>query len=86
MAQGKKQPGPHGDPLREVIEENQAQQQGDAPPDSTIELGRGAIVEETDRDDGRGSTSNGIPAFDEDSGKKRREQYEEGAGLVSETD
>jgi hypothetical protein len=75
---------PH--PLRDVGEENRAQQQSDAPPDASIELGRGEIVQETDRDNGRGSTANGIPAFDEAAGQKRRRQYAEGASLVSETD
>jgi hypothetical protein len=39
--------------------------------------------EETDRDGGRGSTANGVPVFDEDDGKLRRRQYENGADLVS---
>ena len=86
MAQDKERPRPQGDPMRRVIEEHRAQQQSDAPPDTSVEIGRGDIIEETDRDGGRGSTANGIPAFDEDSGKKRRRQYDEGAGLVSETD
>lgn len=74
---------PQGDPLREVIEENRAQQQSDAPRDTSVEQGRGRVLENTDRDEGRGSTANGIPRFDEDSGKQRRKQYEDGAELVS---
>ena len=102
MAEERDQPTPQGDPLRsplrrridedeshpmrDVGEENRAQRRSDAPPDTSVETGRGDIIEETDRDDGRGSTANGIPAFDEDAGKKRRRQYKDGAGLVSETD
>ena len=86
MSEERERPRPHGDPLRNVVEENQAQQQSDAPPDASIEAGRGGIVQETDRDDPRGSTANGIPAFDEDAGEERRRQYAEGASLVSETD
>ena len=86
MAEEKERPRPQGDPLREVLEENRAQRQSDAPPDSSVEVGRDEIVQESDRDGGRGSTANGIPAFDEDAGKKRRKQYDEGAGLVSEMD
>lgn len=102
MAEDREQPRPQGDPLRsplrrtidedtshpmrDIGEENRAQQQSDAPPDTSVEIGRRDIVQETDRDDGRGSTANGIPAFDEDAGGKRRRQYAEGAGLVSETD
>jgi hypothetical protein len=37
----------------------------------------------SDREQGRGSSANGVPAFDEDAGGKRRKQYEEGADLVS---
>ncbi len=70
-------------PMREVGEENRAQQQSDAPPDTSVELGRGDIVQDTDRDGCKGSTANGIPAFDEDAGRKRRRQYAEGADLVS---
>ena len=39
--------------------------------------------EETDRDRGRGSTANGVPAFDEDDGAQRKRQYRDGADLVS---
>ncbi|MBA2302204.1 MAG: hypothetical protein H0W08_06175 [Acidobacteria bacterium] len=63
-------------------EENQAQVQSDAPPDATVGIGAGER-EESDRDGGRGSTANGVPAFDEDDGAKRRRQYQNGAELVS---
>lgn len=79
-------PRPHGDPLGEdVTQENQAQQQSDAPPDATAGRNEG-IVGSSDRDDGRGSTANGIPASDEAEGQQRRKQYEEGAGIVSSLD
>jgi hypothetical protein len=77
-------PRPHGDPLQSVVEENQAQRQSDAKPDvldSPDEL-RGT----SDRSEGRGSTANGIPAFDEEAGDARRKLYEEGAELVSRID
>ena len=75
-------PRPHGDklagsarPQRNNPEDNQAQVQSDAPPDE--------VREESDRDRGRGSTANGIPAFDEDDGAQRKRQYRDGADLVS---
>lgn len=82
-------------------EDNQAQVQSDAPPDAVggtgrpvkdeSEIGRlggpGAPVrEENDRERGRGSTANGIPAFDEDEGEIRKKLYREGADLVSRID
>jgi hypothetical protein len=83
MPQDNDRPRPHGDPLQDVVEENQAQQQSDASPDVVAGRHQEEIAGTTDRDEGRGSTANGIPEFDEDAGKKRREQYEKGAGLVS---
>lgn len=101
MAKPAEGPRPQGDPLRSPLkktgdedaahpmpgvgEDDRAQQQSDAAPDTSVELGRRDIVENTDRDGGLGSTANGIPAFDDDAGTRRR-QYDEGAGLVSETD
>ena len=79
-------------------EDNQAQVQSDAPPDAVGGVGRpagaesdtGAIGgagaparEESDRDRGRGSSANGVPAFDEDDGAQRKRQYKDGATLVS---
>jgi hypothetical protein len=78
-------------------EDNQAQVQSDGPPDVVAAGppvrdekeaggigGSGAPArEETDRDRGRGSTANGVPAFDEDDGAQRRRQYKDGAELVS---
>jgi hypothetical protein len=77
-------PRPHGDPLEEVIEGNQAQRQSDAAPDATV--GDADAHEESDRDGGRGSSANGVPAFDEDAGEQRRKLYEKGAALVSRID
>jgi hypothetical protein len=83
-------PRPHGDPLRENVEDNAAQRQSDSPgPDSTSIPGErvGDFTEASDRAGGRGSSANGVPAFDEDGGAERKRQYEEnGAGLVSRID
>ena len=90
MPEEKERPRPHGDPLKDEIggranpEDNQAQRQSDASPDAS---GAGAPGrEETDRDRGRGSDANGVPAFDEADGDKRRKHYDEGASLVSKID
>jgi hypothetical protein len=83
MAEQKDQPRPHGDPLERVIEDNQAQRQSDAPADATAGMRRDELTGQSDRDGGRGSTANGVPSSDEDSGAKRRKQYQEGADLVS---
>ncbi len=74
-------PAPHGDPLEDVIEANQAQRQSDAPPDATV-----AAREESDREGGGGSSANGVPAFDEVAGEERRKLYDKGATLVSRID
>jgi hypothetical protein len=86
MPEDKNPPRPHGDKLDPAIgtnrnepEENQAQVQSDAAPDAVGAGGR----EVSDREGGRGSTANGVPASDEDSGNKRRKQYRDGADLVS---
>ena len=80
-------PRPHGDPLRDNVEDNAAQRQSDAPgPESNpVASDRSeGPAEESDRADGRGSSANGVPAFDEDDGAERRRQYEKNdAGLVS---
>lgn len=88
-------------PQRHNPDDNQAQVQSDATPDvvggtgapftDESETGRigGAgtpVREESDRDDGRGSTANGVPAFDEDDGKLRKRQYRDGADVVSGVD
>lgn len=82
-------------------EDNQAQAQSDASPDaiggtgapvrSESEIGRiggpgSPVREESDRDRGRGSTANGIPAFDEDEGETRKRLHREGIDLVSRID
>lgn len=77
-------PAPHGDPLEDVIEANQAQRQSDAPQDATV--GDADAREESDREGGRGSSANGVPAFDEVAGEERRKLYDKGATLVSRID
>jgi hypothetical protein len=91
MPEEKEPPRPHGDKLGAAVsnprnnpEDNQAQVQSDAPPDavgggSGRDGDRGG--EESDRD--RGSSANGVPAFDEDDGAQRKRQYKDGATLVS---
>jgi hypothetical protein len=84
MPEEKEPPRPHGDKLgvgnaANNPEENQGQNQSDAPPDAVGVGGR----EETDRDGGRGSDANGVPAFDETDGAQRKRQYKDGATLVS---
>lgn len=79
-------------------DDNQAQVQSDAPPDVVGGAGRPArkesdidavggagapAREESARDRGRGSTTNGVPAFDEDAGGQRKRQYKDGAEVVS---
>ena len=87
MPEEKEAPRPHGDKLGDVAgnrgnqEDNQAQVRSDAQPDATGGIGRGR--EDTDRDVGRGSTANGVPASDEDDGAQRKRQYKNGAELVS---
>ena len=86
MAQQDERPRPHGDPLEAVIaEENQAQRDSDAPPDATTDS-RGDRLGNSDRADGRGSDANGIPAFDEADGERRKKQYRDGAEIVSRID
>ena len=51
------------------------------PPDATVDVG-----EESDREGGRGSSANGVPAFDEVAGEERRKLYDKGATLVSRID
>ena len=90
MAQNER-PRPHGDPLEDVVgnnpEDNQAQRQSDAQPDAAA---RGDLTEDpserSDRAHGRGSTANGVPAFDEAEGAERKKQYDNGAGIVSSID
>jgi len=91
MPEKKDPPRPHGDPLEGAVgnprndpDDNQAQVQSDAQPDAVGGISRGR--EETDRDNGRGSTANGVPGFDEDDGAQRRRQYDNGADLVSKID
>ena len=84
MPEENEPPRPHGDKLKDVAgktrinpEDNQAQVQSDAQPDVV------GGIEESDRDRGRGSSANGIPASDEDDGALRKRQYKDGAELVS---
>jgi hypothetical protein len=86
MPEEKERPRPHGDPLGTVAKENSAQRQSDAPQDAAATSRPDDPTGASDRAGGKGSTSGGIPAFDEDAGEKRRKQYEGGAELVSETD
>jgi hypothetical protein len=85
----KERPRPHGDKLEDAIprnpEENRAQSQSDATPEEMPTAGgRTADPRElSDRARGRGSDANGIPEFDEDAGRRRRKQYDDGAELVS---
>ncbi len=85
MAQQNERPDPHGDPLEDIVdanpEENRAQRDSDAPADATVEPG-----ELSDRTEGRGSDANGVPAFDEADGEKRKALYRDGAELVSKID
>jgi hypothetical protein len=89
MAEQQDPPRPHGDPLAGTApdanpEDNRAQRQSDAPPDSTG-MERGGR-EESEREGGRGSDANGIAADDEADGERRKRQYKDGAGLVSRID
>ena len=87
MPEQNEAPRPHGDPLeKEIVEPNQAQRQSDAPGDAVAGDRPEGLQGDNDRQGGRGSTANGIPASDEDDGLTRRKQYEGGAGLVSKID
>lgn len=86
MPEEKEPPRPHGDKLnssvrnpRQDAEDNRAQTQSDASPDAVGTGGR----EESEREGGRGSSANGVPAFDESDGRQRKRQYKDGADLVS---
>lgn len=69
MPRQDEQPRPHGDPLEKVIHDPH---------------GEGRDFRDfSDRAKGRGSSANGVPEFDEDAGKQRRKQYDEGAEIVS---
>lgn len=83
MPEERERPRPHGDKLgvgnqTNNREENQGQDRSDAPD----AVGVGSR-EESDRDGGRGSDANGVPAFDEADGAQRKRQYKNGADLVS---
>ena len=88
--QENERPRPHGDPLRENVEDNPAQRQSDAPGAESNPVAGERVSDLTganDRGGGRGSSANGIPAFDEDSGDERRRQYNDnGAEIVSRID
>jgi hypothetical protein len=68
---------------RQSQDENQAQVQSDAAPDASAPR---QVVETSDRAEGRGSSANGTPAFDEAEGTERRRLYKEGAEIVSRID
>ena len=73
-------PRPHGDPFEsEIVEPNQGQRQSDAPPDV---VGADMVEEPIES----GSTANGVPAYDDADGQRRKKLYDEGAGLVSRID
>ena len=67
------------------VEENAGQRQSDAAPDAVAERD-GDLVESSDRADGRGSSANGTPAFDDAEGEQRRKLYKDGASIVSRID
>ena len=67
------------------VEENQAQRDSDAAPDAVTEHA-GDVTSASDRAGGRGSDANGIPAFDEADGERRKKLYKDGATLVSRMD
>ena len=71
---------PHGDPLKhEVVEENRAQRESDAPDD--------AVAQESVREDARkDSDSSGLRSSDDSEGERRRKLYDGGAELVSKID
>jgi hypothetical protein len=79
----------HGDPLEAVVanspEENRAQRDSDAPRDATDPASDDRL-NNSDRTGGRGSDANGVPAFDEAAGDRRKQQYNDGAELVSKID
>ncbi|HEX6973066.1 MAG TPA: hypothetical protein VF147_01630 [Vicinamibacterales bacterium] len=86
MSEQHEPPRPHGDPLTDAPdanrEDNRGQRDSDAPPDTANERGS----EESDREGGRGSDANGLTADDEADGAKRKQQYRDGATLVSRMD
>jgi hypothetical protein len=86
MPQEAERPKPHGDPLQDEVEPNAAQRQSDAPPDAAAGIRRDELTGTSDRSGGRGSTANGVPAFDSDDDANRRRLYDEGADLVSRID
>ena len=89
MAQQSERPRPQGDPLDDAVvenrEDNRAQRDSDAPPDATVDEDSDRL-NNSDRADGRGSDANGVPAFDDADGQRRRNLYDEGADLVSRID
>ena len=85
MPQDNQRPTPHGDPLKDVVEENPSQRQSDAPNDATAG-DRDELQGTSDRSGGRGSSANGVPAFDDDDGEKRKQRYKDGASVVSRID
>jgi hypothetical protein len=89
MTQQSERPRPHGDPLNDAVaenlEDNRAQRDSDAAPDATAEAGDDRL-NNSDRANGRGSDANGVPAFDDADGERRRKLYDEGADLVSRID
>jgi hypothetical protein len=89
MAQQSERPAPEGDPLEDAAvanpEENQAQRNSDAPADAVGDV-VGDASQRSDRDGGRGSDANGVPAFDDVDGENRKKLYRDGATLVSRID
>ena len=90
MAEQNEQPRPHGDTLRDQIggnpEDNRAQRDSDAAPDTSMDPLGADATRNSDRAGGRGSDANGIPEFDETAGEQRKKEYAEGAEIVSRID
>jgi hypothetical protein len=64
-------------------EDNRAQAQSDATADEAGDRLDPDYTEQSDRAHGRGSDANGIPEFDERDGEQRKQQYRDGAKIVS---
>ena len=71
MPRQDEQPRPHGDPLEKVIRDKIPHGEGTDSRNSS------------DRVRGHRSSASGVPEFDEDAGKQRRKQFDEGAEIVS---
>jgi hypothetical protein len=80
MPQESERPRPQGDPLQQDPQEsNPAQRDSDATPDVVASQ----MVEDPIDS---GTSVNGLPAYDEADGERRKKLYREGADLVSRID